>query len=157
MKKSLLILAALVFAVTACDKNTYVDGNYSATFDEADSRGWNTVVEFTLTDDVVSNVDFDDFDQDGNRKSEDEAYQDRMYNGAFVLVDGDTVRTNPETFTPVIESALSNATIVPEFEPIDAVAGATSSSGNANALMEAALNAAVDGDPTDVAIPRPSK
>jgi major membrane immunogen (membrane-anchored lipoprotein) len=156
MKKTLLILVAIVFAVTACDKNTYVDGNYSATFDEP-HYGWTSVLEFTLTDDVISDLDFDDFDEDGNRKSEDEAYQDRMYNDGFVLVDGDTVRTNPETFTPIIVSALSNATIVPEYEPIDAVTGATSSSNNANALMEAALNAAVDGEPVEVVISYPEE
>ena len=149
MKKTLLILVAIVFAVTACEKNTYVDGSYSATYNEADSRGWNTVVEFTLTDDVISNVDFDDFDSDNNRKSQDSAYNASMLDITGV--------TNPETYAPQIEAAIANATIVPSYEPIDAITGATGSSNSANMLMEAALNAAVDGESTDVVITRPTE
>jgi major membrane immunogen (membrane-anchored lipoprotein) len=148
MKKTLLILAAIVFAVTACDKQTYVDGTYKATYNEADSRGWNSVVEFTLTDDMISNVDFDDFDSNGNRKSEDTAYNARMLDIGGV--------TNPEAYIPQIEAAIANATIVPSYEPIDAVTGATGSSNSANELMEAALNAAVDGEPTNVVVTRPT-
>jgi major membrane immunogen (membrane-anchored lipoprotein) len=147
MKKTLLILAAIVFAVTACDKQTYVDGNYSATFEELDSHGWNAFIEFTLTEDVISNVNFDYVNADGVLKSEDSAYNARMLSITGV--------TNPETYVPQIEAAISNTTIVPEYEAIDAITGATGSSENANLLMEAALEAAVDGEPTDVTIPQP--
>ena len=148
MKKTLLILVAIVFAVTACDKQTYVDGTYKATYNEPDSRGWNTVVEFTLTEDMISNVDFDDFNADNMRKSEDSAYNARMLEIGGV--------TNPKTYAPQIEAAIANATITPSYEPIDAITGATSSSNSANMLMEAALNAAVDGEPTDVVVTRPT-
>lgn len=147
MKKTLLILVAVVFAVTACDKQTYVDGDYSATFDELDSHDWNAFVEFTLEGDEISNVNFDYVNADGVLKSEDSAYNARMLSITGV--------TNPEQYVPQIEAAISNTTIAPEYEPIDAVTGATSSSENANMLMEAALEAAVDGEPMDVTIPQP--
>lgn len=148
MKKTLLILVAIVFAVTACDKQTYVDGNYSATYDEP-SNGWNTVLEFTLTDDMISNVDYDDFNDAGDRKSADSAYNANMQNA---------VQTSPEVFIPLIVAALENATIVPSFEPldVDAVTGATGFFKKANTLMEAALNAAVNGEPTNVVVTRPT-
>jgi len=147
MKKTLLILAAIVFAVTACDKQTYVDGDYSATFEELDSHGWNAFVEFTLTGDEISNVTFDYLNADGVLKSEDSAYNARMLSITGV--------TNPETYCPQIEAAIANTTIAPEYEPIDVVTGATHSGENANMLMEAALEAAIDGEPMDVVIPQP--
>ncbi|MEX0982370.1 MAG: hypothetical protein WD577_14920 [Bacteroidales bacterium] len=147
MKKTLLILAAMVFAITACDKQTYVDGNYSATYNELDGHGWNAFVEFTLTEDVISDVDFDYLDADGNRKSEDSAYNANMLKIKGI--------TNPETYCPAIEAAIANTEIVPDYVFIDAVTGATGSSENANILMEAALEAAVEGQPTNVVIPQP--
>ena len=149
MKKTLLILVAIVFIVTACEKQTYVDGTYSATYNEPDSRGWNTVVEFTLTEDMISNVDYDEFDGEGNRKTEDTDYNVRMLDMGGV--------TKPETYAPQIEAAIANTTIVPSYEPIDAITGATGSSNSANALMEAALDAAVEGEPTNIVVTRPSE
>ncbi|MCF8346431.1 MAG: hypothetical protein K9G38_04400 [Bacteroidales bacterium] len=149
MKKTLLILVAVVFAVTACDKQTYVDGTYTATFDEP-HYGWTDYVSFTLTEDVISNVDYDALNADGDLKSTDSAYNANMLANADVA-------TNPETFMPQIEAAIANTTIVPEYAPIDAITGATGSSSNANALMEAALNLAIDGEPTDVTISYPAE
>ncbi len=146
MKKTLLILVAIVFAVTACDKQTYVDGTYYATYSELDSHGWNAFVEFTLTEDVVSDVDFDYLDSAGNRKSEDSAY-----NANMLAIRG---ITNPAMYVPQIEASLANATIVPDFDSIDVVTGATSSTLNANVLFGAALEAAVDGEPASVTVPQ---
>ncbi len=148
MKKSLLILAAIVFAVTACDKNTYVDGNYTATFDEPDSHDWTAFVEFTLISDEISNVDYDEINSEGSLKSTDTAYH------AYMASIKDT---DPSIFIPQIEAAIANTAIAPEYDPIDAVSGATGSSENANLLMEAALDAAKDGEPTEVSIPQPEE
>lgn len=150
MKKTLLVLIAIVFTVTACEKQTYVDGTYTATFDEP-HFGWTDYVSFTLTEDVISDVDFDAVNDAGDLKSTDSAYNANM------LENTTGTPTNPETYMPQIEAAISNTAIVPEYEPIDAISGATSASENANALMEAALNAAVDGEPTDVVISYPEE
>lgn len=148
MKKTLLILVAIVFVVTACDKNTYVDGNYAATFDGPDSHGWTPFVSFTLTDDQISNVDYDEIHDDGNLKSTDTEYHAYMAS----LRD-----TDPSIFIPQIEAAIANTTIAPEYEPIDAISGATSSSSKANLLMEASLDAAVEGEPVEVVIAYPEE
>lgn len=150
MKKTLLVLIAIVFTVTACEKQTYVDGTYTATFDEP-HYGWTDYVSFTLTEDVISDVDFDAVNDAGDLKSTDSAYNANM------LANTTGTPTNPETYMPQIEAAISNTAIVPEYEPIDAISGATGSSENANLLMEAALNAAVDGEPTDVVISYPEE
>ncbi|MDA3823118.1 MAG: FMN-binding protein [Bacteroidales bacterium] len=147
MKKTLLILVAIVFAVTACEKATYMDGEYSATYSEIDSHGWNAFVNFTLTEDVISGVDFDYLDADGIRKSEDADYNERMLSIMGI--------TNPETYVPQIEAALADATINPQFDSIDAITGATSSSHNATILFKAALDAAIDGEPMDVVLTQP--
>ncbi|MCF8225951.1 MAG: FMN-binding protein [Bacteroidales bacterium] len=146
MKKTLLLLVAIVFAVTACDKGTYVDGTYAAEYDELDSHGWQAFVEFTLTEDVISEVDFDYLNADGLRKSEDTAYQSRMFS---------IVGVGPVQFIPGIESQIANATIVPQFDSIDGFSGATSSSHNATELVKAALDAAKDGEPTSIVVPQP--
>jgi major membrane immunogen (membrane-anchored lipoprotein) len=149
MKKTLLILVAAVFAVTACDKQTYVDGTYTATFNEP-HYGWTDYVSFTLTEDVISDVDFDAVNDADDLKSLDSAYNANMLATADVA-------TNPETFMPQIEAAIANTAIVPEYVPIDAISGATGASDNANALMEAALNAAIDGELKDVVISYPEE
>jgi sex pheromone cAD1 len=149
MKNKLLVLVAVVYAVTACDKQTYVDGTYTASFNEP-YKGWTTILEFTLSDDNIAELDYDDFDDAGDRKSQDSAYNALMQ---------DSVNTKPEVFIPLIEAAIKNTTIVPSYEPIDvdAITGATSFFKKANTLMEAALNAAADGGPTDVIVPLPDE
>ena len=149
MKKTLLILAAIVFAVTACEKQTYVDGNYSATFDEP-HFGWTDYVSFTLTGDEISNIDFDALNAAGDLKSTDTAYNANMWANS-------DPQNKPELFMPAIEAALANTAIAPEYEPIDAVTGATGSSENVNLLMEAALEIAAEGDVTEVVISYPAE
>ncbi len=147
MKKILYIIAIVTIATSACNKNTYVDGTYTATFDEP-KNGWNTILEFTLSEDVISELDYDDFDNDENRKSLDSAYNAEMQNAG---------NPKPEFFFPLIEAAIMYTSILPDYEPIDvnALRGATEYFENANILMEAALNAALDGETNDVVVPRP--
>lgn len=146
MKKTLLFFVAIVFVVSACDKTTTVH----VTYDELDSHGWNAFVEFVLSEDgeSVSKVDFDYLNADGIRKSEDSTYNANM------LAFGGGI-TNPEAYCPQIEEALASATIDPQFDDIDVVVGATHSTENANALFKAGLEAAVDGEYTEITIPQP--
>ena len=149
MKKTLLILAAIVFAVTACEKQTYVDGTYTATFDEP-HYGWTDYLTVTLENDAVTEVDFDAVNDAGDLKSTDTAYNANMWENS-------DPQNKPELFMPSIEAALSNATITPEFGEIDAVTGATGSSENANLLMEAILDIATEGDVSEVVISYPAE
>ena len=149
MNKTLLILLATVFAVTACEKHTYVDGTYKAMYN-APSHDYTGFIEFTLTEDLISGLDFDYMnDTIDLRKSEDVPYKERM------IAMGGT--TSPDIFIPLLESALANATIVPEFNSVDAVSGATDSSENANFLMQTALDLAITGEINLVEVGYPAK
>ncbi len=145
MKNLLTVLFAVVLLITGCNKSTYVDGTYHATFDTLDSHGWNAFVQFTLTEDVISAVDFDYYNVDDLRKSEDTAYQTRM---------SGIVGIGPVEYIPQIEAAITSATIVPQFDSIDAITGATHSSHNATELVKAALEAALEGTPTEIILPQ---
>ncbi len=147
MKKTLLFLVAVVFAVTACEKQTYVDGTYEAKFNEP-SHSYTGFLEVTLVNDEITALEFDYMNDTVDLlKSEDEPYAQRMINAGR--------ETTPDVFIPQIESALRNTTIVPEFEEIDAVSGATGSSGEANYLMQQVLDLAVDGEPNSIEVGYP--
>lgn len=148
MKKTLLIVAAAVLAAS-CTKNTYVDGTYKAMFNEP-SHSYTGFLEVTLVNDEITELDFDYMNDTVDLlKSEDEPYAQRMLNAGR--------ETSPDVFIPLIEAALKNATIVPEFEEIDAVTGATGSSEDANYLMEQVLDLAVDGEPTSIEVGYPAE
>jgi major membrane immunogen (membrane-anchored lipoprotein) len=129
--------------VTITIEGYYLSGAYHAEYDNFDSHGWKSVLDFTLTFDVIRDVDFN---EDGEKKSEDS-----LYNARMLLTFG----INPEMFTPLIEEAIEDATIVPEYVPFDAIAGATYSSTQANELTGAALQAAAARDPADIVLDQP--
>jgi major membrane immunogen (membrane-anchored lipoprotein) len=146
MKKTLLILVAIVFVATACENNTYTDGTYAATYDAIDSHDWRAFVEITISDDMITVADFDYWDATADTlKSEHPGY-----NATMLAIKG----TNPETFCPLIEAAIKDAVIVPAFDSINSVAGATHSSHNASELVAAALESALDAG-GDVVIAQP--
>lgn len=148
MKKTLLILVALIFVVTSCEKSTYIDGTYKVSYD-APHYGYTAFVEFTMTSDVVSDLDFDYINDAGDMmKSEDTAYANNMFPVAG---------TSPDIYLPILEDQLMEAVIVPEFEEIDGVSGATGSTAAANHLFSAALENALAGEPADEAIPEPAE
>jgi len=146
MKKTLLILVAIVFAVTACNKQTYVDGTYSVKYDAIDSHGWQAFVEFTLVEDAITEASYDYYDANMNLKSEDTAYQSRM---------SGIVGIGPADYTPMINANIKAATILPQFDSIDVVTGATHSCHTANELVKAGLDAAMDGEPTVIELVQP--
>ncbi len=149
MKKTLLFLLAVVL-IAACDKKTattYVDGDYTAEYDTLDSHGWQAFVTITLVNDTITAADYDYLNADGDRKSLDSAYNARMW-----TLGGEI--TKPELYCPEIEQNIMDAVIVPSFDSIDVVTGATSSSEAASELVKAALNSAKTGD-GDVSVTQP--
>ncbi len=147
----LLIESALESAV-AGDLNVialqpiYVDGTYSAEYDALDSHGWMAFIEITLAGDTITAADFDYYDVDMNRKSEDADYNETMLGIAG---------TNPEAFCPGLEATIMSATIRPRLEGVDTWTGATHSSENATELLEATLELAVEGEETEVVLVQP--
>ena len=142
--KIFLITAILVLAVTGCNNYTYVDGEYTAIYDDFNSFGYKAFIVISLTGDVINEVDFDYIDSDQNLLSNDQAYQEIMY---------DSLNIGPAQFLIAIESQCANASIVPTLTPIDGISGATNSTADANRLFEAALNIAKEGDTDKIILP----
>ncbi len=148
MKKTLLIFVAILFAVTACEKSTYIDGTYKVSYD-APHYGYTAFIEFTLSGDEVSGVDFDYWNDAGDlRKSEDTEYAGNMFPVAG---------TSPDIYIPVLESQLEATVIVPELVDIDGVTGATGSTASANHLFGVALEAALSGEPSEQTVGYPEE
>ena len=159
MKKTLLLLTAIVFAVTSCEYDgTYKNGDYKVKFSEP-HYGWTAFVEFTLDKDEIANVDYDYLDADGNLKSENDGYQAAMESNWVNLENGDSIQPGigPQDYCPDIEAAIKQTEIVPEYVEIDNITGATSSVKSANALMNAGLEAAIVGTEGEIVIDPLSK
>lgn len=140
--KIFLITAILVHAVTGCNNYTYVDGEYTAIYDDFNANGYKAFIDITLTDDVINEVNFDYLDSDNNLLSNDQVYQESMY---------DSLNIGPLQFLSAIESQCANTSIIPALTPIDGISGATNSTADANRLFEAALSIAKEGE-TDIII-----
>lgn len=149
MKKTLLILVALGVIVASCNKETtYTDGSYNAEYDFLDTHGWKAFISIEMDGDEITDADFDYYDADMNRKTEDADYNTNMFN-IFGI-------TNPETYAPEIEANIKTAVIVPSFSGhLDAVAGATHSVENAGMLLAAALENALGGISTTAIVAYP--
>jgi sex pheromone cAD1 len=111
----------------------YINGAYRAEYDEFDRHGWKAFLQFDLNDDVISNVDFDYINSDGDRKSEDQVYNERMY-GLIGI-------TKPEWYVVEIETRIANTAICVGYDSyqVDVVTGATGSSNDAFILFNAAM------------------
>lgn len=141
MKKllTLALTAALALSLAACGSTKIADGTYTAQVDEATAAaayGWTDTLSVTYKGGKVTDVDFDSFDADGNRKSE---------------VDPATYPMDPAPadWMPQLESNIK-ATGSPE--KVAAVAGATTSSNAAKALYAAVQEAAQKGSTDTVVV-----
>lgn len=134
MRKILPFLLGL-FLITACgddeENNTFENGDYEA--QEAEfGHGWKGFLKITISDDELTAVDFDYFDESGNLKSE-------------TTTENYPMDPHPTVWLPEYEAKLMAVDIV-DFSAVDGVTGATSSGNAVNKLMEAVLNAAKEGD-----------
>ena len=125
-----LILMLSLSILGGCDKSdemTYEDGNYSAESD-IDENGWKGLINITVENKEITIVDYDEIDENDNKKTEDEEYSETMDNASGI---------RPEDAFEELEEALINTQ---NAEQIDAVTGATSSSEQFKKLAEKALN-----------------
>lgn len=141
MKKIGLILVA-VFAIvfTACEKEDeklFENGTYYAEQSEF-SRNWKAFVEAEIKDDKLVAVDFDYLNSDGSLKSE-------------TTTENYPMNPHPTVWLPQYEAALLAADIT-DFNEVDVVTGATGAWSNVNALMNAILEAAKEGNTEDIIV-----
>jgi|GEM_PF-434793 len=142
MKKvfAVALSLALALSLVACGGSSKIkDGTYKAEMSDAvteASYGWRDTLTVTYKDGKVSDLDFDSFDADGNRKSEATAETYPM-------------DPAPSTWMPKLEENLKATT---DPDKVAAVAGATHSSGYAKLLYKAVIEKAEAGDTTTAVV-----
>ncbi len=129
---ALIVLVAMAFVVTGCEEAEeaeITDGTYEVESDY-DERGWKARLEVRFEDGAPVEVDYDEINEDGERKSEDEAYNER-WRGAD---DIDAVEAFAELESRLIEAG--------EPAGVDTVTGATGSTERFVELAERAFDEA---------------
>lgn len=152
-----LVLAISVTALAGCgstastsaDKGTssnassstssaaFKDGDYKASYDKADEHGYKAVVTVSVKGGKIAKVDFDNYDKDGKRKSEDAKYEEAMKKQKNI---------GPKEYTPKLNQQLVDSQ---DASKVDGVTGATQSSKEFKELSKAALDKAKKGDTSE--------
>lgn len=127
-----------MFMFTGCSGGMK-DGTYRAEYKDFDDHGWKDYVSITVSDGKITEVDYDSVNDDGKKKSEDEAYREQME---------PVSKTYPAKFYKELEDQLVDKQ---DLKKVDAVAGATNSSNDFKVLGMEALKAAKSGK-TDTAV-----
>lgn len=135
MKRIIVITISLLVVlgfITACggggDDFPKAGDNVVLAEDDFDSHGWKGKIAITFDGDKISQVDFDEINKDGNRKSKDEAYAENMKPASGI--------------TPAEAYEQLEKQLVGKQDPseVDAVSGATSSSERFMKLSKKALS-----------------
>jgi major membrane immunogen (membrane-anchored lipoprotein) len=126
------------------DSATLEDGTYKATYSHMDSHGWRAFVELTVDGGEITDATFDYVNPDGQLKTEDEGYAERM--GQY----------SDNGMTPAEASEALEAGLVEQQDPaaVDVVTGATHSSHNFQDLAAAAIENAKAGDTSTAVLPQ---
>lgn len=111
----LIIVLVLSFTVGCTNTATLTDGEYTAE-SEPDDHGYKGVINITVTGGKIETVDYDEYNAEGKRKSEDTEYAESMKGVSGVT---------PAGAYEQLEQALITKQ---NPDQIDAVTGATSSS-----------------------------
>lgn len=121
----MLLAAAVLLFFTGCGR--WQDGEYRAECAEFDSLGYRDYLAVTVEDGEIVRAEYDAVSEDGGLKSEDEAYAGEMRPICGV---------DPAEFSAALNAALIGRSAKSK-EPVDAVAGASYSSGRCAALLNA--------------------
>lgn len=132
MKKFLLlglVLTLVLVMAVGCTSNEakYEDGTYKAE-GELDDHGWKPVIEVVVQNGEITSVNYDEFNEAGDLKSEDEDYAAAMEGVSGV---------RPADAYEELENGLLSSQDV---DKVDLVSGATSSSEAFKKLAKEALS-----------------
>lgn len=111
---------------TGDSKAKFEDGVYNAEGDP-DERGWKSIITITVEDSKIEDVDYDEINDDGLYKSEDEEYAESMKSATGVA---------PEEAYEQLEDSLESSQ---DIDKVDGVAGATGSSEKFKQVAKEAL------------------
>lgn len=112
------------------------DGEYKLETPMSDN-GWRTEMIMTVTDGKVASLDMESYDEDGNKKSEDEEYQKNMKDESGT------------SSNEAVEQLTSQFVETGDPAQVDVVSGATHTSESFKKQARALLDAAKEGN-TDV-------
>jgi major membrane immunogen (membrane-anchored lipoprotein) len=133
----LLVMLTAVFLIACSSSNDIVDGTYKAQVNDAyvetEGRGWREFLEVTFKDGKITEVTFNAINDEGKYKTDPGAYN---------------MEPSPAIWMPVLEENIKNN----EGGKIDALTGATSSSTNAQKLLDAIYKDGKPGQTIDVEI-----
>ncbi len=134
MKKRLtfvLLLTIILIITVGCSggKASFKDGHYDAKSEE-DDNGYSSTIDIVVKDGKIDSVVYDELDENGGKKSEDEDYASLMK---------DVSGTTPAEAYEQLENALVKTQ---NPDKIDAVSGATGSSETFKKLAKEALDKA---------------
>jgi major membrane immunogen (membrane-anchored lipoprotein) len=124
------------------------DGVYRAETAEFDTRGYKDFLTLTITDGALADAVYDAEKEDGTLKSEDEKYAKDMQ----AVQETNPTKVAQDLIIQLLAAEDASAAGTPIPEGVDAVAGATYSSGTFNALLEALLPAVQSGETDTVVI-----
>lgn len=129
-KNMMIVLAViLVLALYSCKDTSidYSDGIYEEE-DNYDERGWKAKLKIEVVEGKISLVDYEEVNEDGDKKSEDKEYGKIME---------ETSGVSPEIAYELLESDYIEKQ---DIKKIDIVTGATSSSERFFKLAKKAIN-----------------
>ena len=144
MKKAMITLLAISTALllNSCQgSDTYQDGTYRAQFKDPDEHGWTEYVVVTVSGGKFTAVEFDAFNENGDKKTEDEEYKE-AYTGAGY-------QTYPADYTQKLEDSLLKKQ---NPDDVDMVAGATNSSTSFKELVKALESNMKKGDTSTLTV-----
>lgn len=125
---ALALVLTLILTMAACttDQAGFADGTHTAE-GEMDDHGWKPAIEIVVEDGEITSVDYNEYNEADEPKSEDEEYSDSMEGVSGV---------RPADAYEQLESGLMSSQDV---DQVDVVAGATSSTETFKALANEAL------------------
>lgn len=127
MRRGALTLLAAVMLLFLAGCGRWQDGEYRAECAEFDSLGYRDYLAVTVENGEIVRAEYDAVSEDGGLKSEDEAYASEMRPICGV---------DPAEFSAALNAALTGRSAKSR-EPVDAVTGASYSSGRCAALLSA--------------------
>ena len=156
MKKRIFSAALGAVLITAAlagcnnNSNTLKDGTYHAQMKEA-SHGWTDYVEITVKNGKFDTVVYDAKNDAGDKKSQDEAYKKSM-------MEGNKNAGKAETYPADYSKKLADSLLEKQdINQVDTVAGATSSSKNFKAMVEALKSNMTKGKTDTVLVDTPTE